>query len=115
MTESGWTLATLKQHLEKQIEAVEGAAKLALEAADKAADKADAAFEKRMDSTNEWRGALDDQAKRAATIQMFDTLKERVEAVERKVDAMLNKVVGFGALIAVVVSVIAIFARGGIS
>jgi chemotaxis regulatin CheY-phosphate phosphatase CheZ len=107
--DKGWTLGTLKEHLEKQIEAVEDAAKLALDAADKAATKADAAFEKRMDATNEWRGALDDQTKRMATIQMFDTLKERVESTDRKLDAMLNKVLGFGILVTFVVGLVAIF------
>lgn len=56
-----WTLATLKTYLESRIDAVEEAAKVALEAADKAAVKADTAFEKRMDSTNEWRDAMKDQ------------------------------------------------------
>lgn len=57
----GWTLDTLKQHLDSRIDGVEKSAKLALDAADKAATKAENAFEKRMDTTNEWRGALNDQ------------------------------------------------------
>lgn len=99
---------SLKELLRTQIGAVEDSAKLALDAADKAAVKADAAFEKRMDTTNEWRGALDDQTKRMATIQMFDALKERVEGTEKKLDAMLNKVIGFGLLITVIVGMVAI-------
>jgi hypothetical protein len=61
-----------------------------------------------MDQTNEWRGALDDVMKRLATIQQFDALKERVEANEKKLDAMLNKVIGFGVLITFIVGIIAI-------
>lgn len=100
-------LVGLKELLRTHIGAVEDSAKLALDAADKAAIKADAAFEKRMDTTNEWRGALEDQTTRMATIQMFDALKERVEANEKKLDALLNKVIGFGAL-TIVISIIAI-------
>ena len=55
-----WTLQTLKIHLESRIKAVEDNAKLALDAADKAAEKADLIFEKRMDNTNEWRDAMKD-------------------------------------------------------
>lgn len=66
-------------------------------------------FEKRMDTTNEWRGALEDQAKGKATITQFDTLKERVESLEKKLDAMLNKVLGIGVLITFIVAGIAIF------
>jgi acyl-CoA reductase-like NAD-dependent aldehyde dehydrogenase len=95
--------------LRTQIEAVEDSAKLALDAADKAAVTADKAFEKRMDTTNEWRGALEDQTKRLATIQMFDTLKERVEATDKKVDAILNKVIGFGLLITLISGIVGMF------
>lgn len=45
-----WTVATLKEHVDTQIEALQ-----------RAVDKADAAYEKRMDTTNEWRAALTDQ------------------------------------------------------
>jgi len=111
-------LGGLKELLRTQIEAVEDSAKLALDAADKATDKADATFEKRMDTTNEWRGALDDVMKRLATIQQFETLKERVDtvekaltlridAVEKKVDALLNKIIGFG-FVTVVLSAAAV-------
>jgi SMC interacting uncharacterized protein involved in chromosome segregation len=89
-------ISGLKELLRTQIQAVEDSAKLALDAADKAAIKADNAFEKRMDTTNEWRGALDDAMKRLATISQFDTLKERVEGNEKKIEALVNKIIGFG-------------------
>jgi small-conductance mechanosensitive channel len=101
-------LGSLKELLESKTEASTEAAKLALSSADKASSKADTNFEKRMDQTNEWRGALDDVMKRLATIQQFDALKERVEANEKKLDAMLNKVIGFGVLITFIVGIIAI-------
>lgn len=103
-------IGSLKELLASQINAVEDAAKLALEAADKAATKADAAFEKRMDTTNEWRGALDDAMKRLATIQQFETLKERTEGSERKLDGLINKMMGFGLVLSAVASIAAIVA-----
>ncbi|MCR4297248.1 MAG: hypothetical protein NUV75_00635 [Gallionella sp.] len=45
-----WNLGTLKEHFDTRFEALQ-----------QAVDKADAAYEKRMDTTNEWRQALDDQ------------------------------------------------------
>lgn len=97
--------------LRREIEGVAAAAKLALESADKATAIADANFEKRMDTTNEWRAALEDQSKRLATTETVETLKARVEAIEKKLDAMLNKVIGFGLLITVIVSVVAIIGK----
>jgi hypothetical protein len=104
-------IGSLKELLASQIHAVEDSAKLALDAADKAAIKADAAFEKRMDTTNEWRGALDDTMKGRASVQQFETLKERIENAEKKLDAMLNKVIGFGLLMTLIVSAIAIMGK----
>lgn len=97
--------------LRREIGAVEKAAKLALDSADKATAIADANFEKRMDTTNEWRAALEDQSKRLATMEMVEMLKTRIEAIEKKLEAMLNKVIGFGLLITVIVNVVAIFGR----
>lgn len=56
---SGWTVDTLKEHFDSRIQSVEDSAKLALAAAERAAEKADEVFEKRMDNTNEWRNTLE--------------------------------------------------------
>ena len=78
--------------LRREIEGVADAAKLALQSADKATTIADANFEKRMDTTNEWRGALEDQAKGKASVQQLDALKEQVG----KLEAAYNRAIGFG-------------------
>ena len=52
MVDSGWTLETLKTHIESKIEAVEKNAALALSASEKAITKAEAAAEKRADASN---------------------------------------------------------------
>lgn len=85
-------IASLEKLLGTKIESVEDAAKLALDAADKASAKADSNFEKRMDTTNEWRGALEDQAKDKASVQQVDALKEQVS----KLEAAYNRVIGMG-------------------
>lgn len=108
MTESGWTLDTLKQHIESKIASVESAARLALSAADKATAAADDVFEKRMAGQNEWRAALDDTLKSRASTQSVEGLEKRVEALEKKIEAMLNKVLGIGVVITFIVAAIAI-------
>ena len=47
-------------------------------------------FEKRMDTTNEWRGALEDQAKDKATVQQFNQLKEQLDEVRQEQAAERN-------------------------
>lgn len=81
---SGWTVDTLRAHIQFQIEdlrgmlqerydtqtkavdaafkAAEGAVQAALASAEKAVTKAEVAAEKRFEATNEFRGQLSDQA-----------------------------------------------------
>lgn len=47
-------------------------------------------FEKRMDTTNEWRGALEDQAKGKATIQQVEQIEKTLDELRRDVAADKN-------------------------
>jgi hypothetical protein len=71
-----------------------------------------AEFKTRMDTTNEWRGALDDQSKNKVTTQEFSQLKEMIEEVKAEVAAARNLRTGaagnwkmIGAVIAAVAAI----------
>ena len=85
VSDSGWTIDTLKVHFDQRFEAADGATKLALDAAkeavgaaliaaEKAVDKQEIADDKRFHVQNEFRDQLKDQA---------DTLMPRIEATLR--------------------------------
>ncbi len=89
MTDSGWTVETLKAHVDailaerdvrttQQFDAQEKAVRAALEAAQKAVDKAEEAATKRFESVNEFRAQLADQAAsfltRREAIAVFSTM-----------------------------------------
>jgi hypothetical protein len=74
----GWTFATLIAWITAKFDVITAT----LEERAKAITVAFASFEKRMDTTNEWRGALDDQAKTMASKQELSALDDRVEKVE---------------------------------
>lgn len=48
-------------------------------------------FEKRMDTTNEWRGALEDQAKGKATVEELQHIKAQLEEVRTEQAAERNR------------------------
>jgi len=89
----GWTVDTLETFLTEKIAALDRfcttnfqqskeRVDMALSAADKAVTKAEAATEKRFDAVNEFRGAMDDQAKmmvsRAEYTVQHDAMSARV-------------------------------------
>ena len=102
---------------EKQVSAAMAASKEAI-------GKAESAAEARFRSLNELRAAMMDQqqtfAPKDGTDRQFtgmaDRLTEtkegltaRLDAIEKKQDAMINKVLGFGVLVTFIVAMIAIF------
>jgi hypothetical protein len=80
---SGWTLETLKEHLDSRIQAVKDNVTTAMAAADKAVTKAEVAAEKRFDSVNEFRSAMKDQQASFADRQQTDF---RLGAIESRLD-----------------------------
>lgn len=73
-----WTFSTLMQWIEAKLDTVHAI----LDERAKAITVAFASFEKRMDSTNEWRAALDDQTKTLASRMEVADLKQRIEKLE---------------------------------
>ena len=57
-----WTVPTLYEHFTQRFSDSDKAVQAALEAAEKAVIKAEAAADKRFDATNEFRGQLADQS-----------------------------------------------------
>lgn len=104
--------------------AADKAVQAAMAASEKAVLKAENAAEKRAEASNEIRAAMVDQQRTFAdrngtdmqfkalserTTEIKDTVTARIDGVEKKLDAMLNKVIGFGLLITFIVGIIAIF------
>ena len=103
------------------------AVQAAMAASKEAIAKAEAAADKRFDSLNELRSAMMDQQRNFApavgtelqfkavgdrVTEVKEGLAGRLDAMEKKQDAIANKILGVGMLIAFVVSVVAIF--GGV-
>jgi biopolymer transport protein ExbB/TolQ len=80
VSKPGWTIPTLKEHFDVRFEALQ-----------EAVNKADAAYEKRMDTTNEWRAALTDQQ---ATFVTKEQMRWAITALIAGV-AMMVGVFGF--------------------
>lgn len=108
MSESSWTLETLKEHLDGRIDAIDRYFRELRNTDQQAIKTAQIAFEKRMDTTNEWRGALDDQTKRLATIQQVDALKDQFDKLEGRVNLGANKAAGIMQMAAIIGGVITI-------
>jgi hypothetical protein len=91
---SGWTVDTLKEHMEQRFRDSDRAVQAALLAAKEAVLKAETATEKRFEATNEFRGQLADQTAtlipRAEASTRFDALSEKLSDVNDR----LNKIDG---------------------
>jgi hypothetical protein len=98
MTDAGWTLDTLKTHIESKIEAVEKNAALALSASEKAITKAEAAAEKRADASNEIRQAMIDQQ---GNFALRSETEFRLAALERVAALSSGKSAGVGMMVAI--------------
>ncbi len=90
--ESGWTIETLRIHLEERISAVAHAAAVASENAARAVTKAEMAAEKRFEGLNEFRGTLSDQQRNLmprdeANIR-FDSLTHEIRGAQHILETM---------------------------
>jgi hypothetical protein len=128
---SGWTIATLREHIlalivekdlrdQQRFEAQSSAIAAALLAAEKAVTKAEVATERRFEGVNEFRQALSDQtasfitrveweAQRKAEDERVRTLSARVDRTEGRtggVTGLWGYLVAAAAVIVAVVSLI---------
>lgn len=83
MSKTGWTVETLKAHIDQRFVDQDRAVQAALQAAEKAVTKAEVAAEKRFDSVNEFRATLQDQA---STFMPRAEAEIRVSSLQDKVD-----------------------------
>ena len=99
MNESEWTVAALKQYVDRRLDDQQKAVDAALAAADKsgaaalssaekAVLKAESAADRRFESVNEFRGALSDQAtkfpQRIEVEQQFVTLQDKLGLLDKR-------------------------------
>lgn len=84
---SGWTVDTLKAHIERILEETDNRYEQRFKAAQEAVTKAETAAEKRFDSVNEFRGQLTDQARsfmpRLESEQRMLTLDDKISALTK--------------------------------
>jgi len=96
---SGWTVDTLKEHVDQRFRDQEKSVEAAVAASDKATSvamtaeqravaKAEAASEKRFESVNEFRQTLTDQA---ATFMPRKEAEQRAQANTDKIDTLTSR------------------------
>jgi hypothetical protein len=121
--EGGWTVETLRRHMEAMLDAADKRYEQRFLAQADATLKAESASEKRFDSVNEFRGSLDDmvhtlmprtesEARHTAASEKIDLLQARLDKSEGSGAGMRQGwtlVVGAIATVGVVMSLIAAF------
>ena len=100
----GWTLDTLKEHLESRIVSTEKSVTIAMAVADKAVTKAEVATEKRFDSVNEFRNAMKDQQNTFADKTQTDF---RLAAIEKAMEKIGGVSLGVSISASVIAGIIA--------
>ena len=121
MSESinGWTVETLRRHVEALMQAhdlryeqryLAQTERLtdALSALDKAVTKAEQAQLRVNEGQNEFRASLKDQAQTLATKEFVDTLERRIRALEEGRQTTIGKGEGLSLAWAVIVTVIGV-------
>lgn len=82
---------TLREYVDVRFEAQEKAVEAALASADRAVQKAEAASDKRFESMNEFRAALDDSGRlnmpRAEAEQQFRATAEKIDELTTRMNA----------------------------
>lgn len=99
--EAGWTVDTLKEHVEALLREKDKAIAAALRAADEASAKAERATEKRFDAVNEFRQTLSDQAMtfmpRLEAEQRIQQNSEKIESINSRLDTTTGRGIGLNA------------------
>jgi len=104
----GWTIQTLKEYVDQRFEQIERSTALA-----------NAALEKRLDNTNEWRGSYDDLARtkiarteweagQASDQKQLTELKERLDKYENLKSGGSNTIAYLMAGISFLIAMIAL-------
>jgi hypothetical protein len=101
--ESGWTVDTLKEHLESLLYEQRTAMEAAFAASEKAILKAENATERRFESVNEFRAQL---AEQTTSFMPREVIEPRLAAVEK----WQAKIVGALALVTIILPVLVAFA-----
>jgi hypothetical protein len=78
MTAQGWTVDTLKEHVDQRFLDQQTAVNAALVSAEKAVTKAEVNGAEWRASANEWRGAMTDRDAKFATREQVEALSQRV-------------------------------------
>lgn len=82
---------SLREYVDVRFEAQEKAVQAALDSAQRAVSKAEAASEKRFESVNEFRSALGDSARllmpRSEAEQAFKTMNDKIDLITSRVNA----------------------------
>ena len=90
MSDSEWTVATLKEHILALLAEKDRAIGAALSSAKEAVGKAEAAAERRFEGLNELRGAMSDQQatliSRETVDALFKSLTDKFDALTARVD-----------------------------
>lgn len=101
VSETSWTVETLKEHFEKILAEKDKAINIALAAAKEAVGVAEANAEKWRSNANEWRGAMSDREKTFLTRSEFVAYKEATEKAlsteKSRGDVSQGKVMGLNA------------------
>ena len=89
------TLISLREYVDTRFEAQKEAVTAALAAADRAVNKAELASEKRFDSVNEFRAALNDSARllmpRAEAEQRMSTIESAIREIKTTNESIFNR------------------------
>lgn len=88
--ESGWTIETLKEHIDQRFNDNDKAVKTALDATEKAANNLASELKQYKAESNEWRGAMNDKDK----LLTRTTETERIEADVKKLQLWEAKLSG---------------------
>jgi len=107
VAESIWNIASLKEHLDSRIDAVERAAVLALAGSDKATQKAEISVDERLKAMNEFRAALADQA---TTFASKEAVEFRLAAIDKQLAMLAGRTQGVGMSMATLVQIVSTLA-----
>ena len=108
MADSEWTVATLKQYIDREFASSKEAVNAALAASEKAVLKAEVAADKRAEASNEIRAAMMDAQKHYATREGMDALSKRVDDLVNQQNIGAGKSQGVGQLVTVGLAIVAI-------
>lgn len=108
----GWTIETLKEHIEGILVERDKAINAALQAAEKAVSVAEKNAEKWRDSANEWRGAMNDREKTFMPRAEFESYKSGAEKAlsleKERGDKGEGKSTGYAQFIGYIIAVAAL-------